>query len=255
MLQMTLHPFLVFGIAFCIMWGASWIGWSLLRRRYAFDEQIRGDFGIVLTASLTLLGLIISFTFSIAANRYDQRKNYEEAEANAIGTEYLRADLLPAADAARVRSLLKGYLQERIRYYEILDEQLLREIGTRTSKLQTELWGAILPYAHAEPNTVTALVVSGMNDVLNSQGYTHAAWIYRIPTAAWLLMMVIAVGCNMLIGFGSHAGTHAMRLLPILPLLVAIAFMLIADIDAPRRGIIRVIPLNLESLAESLGPN
>jgi len=57
----------------------------------------------VLAASLTLLALIIGFSFSMAVSRYDQRKNYEEAEANAIGTEYLRANLLPADDATRVR--------------------------------------------------------------------------------------------------------------------------------------------------------
>jgi hypothetical protein len=57
-----------------------------------------------------LLGLIIGFSFSMATSRYDQRKNYEEAEANAIGTEYVRADLLPAADAATVRTLLRKYL-------------------------------------------------------------------------------------------------------------------------------------------------
>jgi hypothetical protein len=68
------------------------------------EEDIREDFGVIQTATLTLLGLIIGFTFSMAVGRYEQRKNYEEAEANAIGTEYVRADLLPGADAARVRA-------------------------------------------------------------------------------------------------------------------------------------------------------
>jgi hypothetical protein len=252
MLQMTLHPFLVFGIAFCTMWVSAWVGWTVLRRRYELDEQVRGDFSIVLTASLTLLGLIISFTFSIATSRYDQRKNYEEAEANAIGTEYVRADLLPAAAADKVRSLLKSYLRERILYYETYDGEALRGIDARTSKLQSELWGTVAPAAMAQPNQVVALVVSGMNDVLNSQGYSHAAFLYRIPTAAWILMLAIAICCNLLVGFGAHGGVHAPRMLPILPLLASVAFMLIADIDTPRKGIIRVLPLNLEALAQSL---
>ena len=65
----------------------------------------------MLAATLTLLGLIIGFSFSMATSRYDLRKNYEETEANAIGTEYLRADLLPQADAARTRALLRQYLR------------------------------------------------------------------------------------------------------------------------------------------------
>ena len=93
-----------------------------------------------------------------------------------------------------------------------------------------------------------------MNDVLNSQGYTQAAYWNRIPTAAWALMAAIAIGCNLLVGYGSHSAKAGSKLLPILPLIVSIAFMLIADIDSPRHGIIRVRPQNLISLAESLPP-
>jgi hypothetical protein len=99
-----------------------------------------------------------------------------------------------------------------------------------------------------------AVVVSGMNDVLNSQGYTQAGYWNRIPTAAWGLMAAIAIGCNLLIGYGSRSAEGGSKLLPILPLVVSIAFMLIADIDAPRHGVIRVSPQNLISLAASLPP-
>ena len=92
-------------------------------------EEKRDDFGVILAATLTLLGLIIGFTFSMATNRYDQRKNYEEAEANAIGTEYVRADLLPAADAARVRALLGKYLDQRVLFYTTRDKQRLAQIN------------------------------------------------------------------------------------------------------------------------------
>jgi hypothetical protein len=99
-----------------------------------------------------------------------------------------------------------------------------------------------------------ALVISGMNDVLNSQGYTQAAYWNTIPPAAWALMAVIAIGCNLLVGYGSRSMKAGRKLLPILPLIVSVAFMLIADIDSPRHGIIRVRPQNLISLAESLPP-
>ena len=82
----------------------------------------------MLSATLTLLGLLIGFSFSMAVSRYDQRKNYEEAEANAIGTEYVRADLLPAADAARVRNLLKKYVGQRVLFYTTRNQQRLAKI-------------------------------------------------------------------------------------------------------------------------------
>ena len=139
----TQHPLLVFAITFVALWLSAWIGWWFRRRQGALDEELREDFGFILAATLTLLGLIIGFSFSMATSRYDQRKNYEEAEANAIGTEYVRADLLPGGDAARVRELLRNYLDERILFYRAYSDQELPQINARTAQLQTELWGAI----------------------------------------------------------------------------------------------------------------
>jgi hypothetical protein len=250
----THYPILVFAISFFALWLTAHLGRSWLRRLRPLPEESREDFGVVLGASLTLLGLIIGFSFSMATTRYDQRKNFEEAEANAIGTEYVRADLLPAADAAKVRSLLRTYLDQRILFYTVDDEHELQQINARTAKLQNELWLAVRAPAQTHPTPVVALAVSGMNDVLNSQGYTQAAYWNRIPTAAWSLMAMISIGCNLLVGYGSRSTKAGFQLLLILPLLVSVAFMLIADIDTPRHGIIRVIPQNLTSLAQSLEP-
>jgi hypothetical protein len=92
-----------------------------------------------------------------------------------------------------------------------------------------------------------------MNDVLNSQGYTQAAWWNRLPNSAWLLLLLIAVFCNTLIGFGSRRRNTSMLL--ILPLVISISFFMIADIDSPRHGLIRVLPQNLSSLRQSLPAN
>ena len=96
------------------MAGASSAGARLRRRDPKTDEQ-KEDLGIILAATLTLLALVIGFSVSMASNRYDQRKNFEKA--NAIGTEMLRAGLLPPADAAKVRGLLGAYLDQRILFY------------------------------------------------------------------------------------------------------------------------------------------
>jgi len=140
----------------------------------------------------------------MAVSRYDQRKNYEAAEANAIGTEYVRADMLSAAAAARVRELLKNYLDQRVRFYKTRDVGQRRQIDTYTAQLRNELWSTVQARAAAQLTSVVALAVSGMNDVLNSQGYTQAAWWNRIPVAAWVLLATIAIGCNLLIGYGAH---------------------------------------------------
>ena len=250
--NVTNNPLLVFVFSFFVLWLSALIGAFVLRRQRKLAEEIHEDFGVLLAATLTLLALIIGFTFSMAISRYDQRKNYEEAEANAIGTEYVRADLLPAADAAKVRALLRNYLDQRVLFYITRDEQQIRQINVRTAQLQTELWSAVLAPAAAQPTPMVALTVSGMNDVLNSQGYTQAAWWNRIPIAAWVLMAAIAICCNAMIGYGARHIRAKGILLVVLPLILSISFFLIADIDSPRGGLIRVNPQNLASLVESL---
>ncbi len=248
----TDYPLLVFVLSFFVLWLSARIGASFLRRVRKLEEDKREDVGVILAATLTLLGLLIGFSFSMAISRYDQRKTYEEAEANAIGTEYVRADLLPAADAAKVRALLRNYLDQRVLFYMTRDEQEIRQINARTAQLQTELWSAVRAPAAAQPTPMVALAVSGMNDVLNSQGYTQAAWWNRIPIAAWVLMAAIAICCNVLVGYRAQNVKAEGILLLVLPLVVSIPFFLIADIDSPRGGVIRANPQNLANLVESL---
>jgi len=246
-------PFLVLTLSFVVLWLSERLGVAL-RKRQPPDDGMSHDLDVLVAATLTLLGLIIGFSFSMATNRYDQRKYCEEAEANAIGTEYLRADLLPTADAARLRTLLVNYLDQRILFYKTRDGNQLRQINDATAELQAQLWTGVAISADAvHPSPVLALAISGMNDVLNSLGYTQAAWWNRIPKAAWVLMALIAICANVVFGYGGRRSTMgAIHLL--LPLVLSIAFFLIADIDSPRRGVIRVTPQNLISLAESLHP-
>ena len=108
----------------------------------------------------------------------------------------------------RDRALLRNYLDQRILFYRAHDDPpLQQEINARTIQVQTGLWSAIRVSAAAQPTPIVALVVSGMNEVLNSQGYTQAALWNRIPTSAWGLMAAIAICCNLLVGYGSRGTT------------------------------------------------
>lgn len=249
------HPLLVLVVTFALFWLSGWVGTTRFRGLRTQVAEMRDDFNVIQGATLTLLGLIIGFTFSMALSRYDQRKNLEEEEANAIGTAYVRADLLPAADAARVRALLASYLDVRIAFYTGRDEQEVARNDARAAKLQAELWAAVRQSAAAAPTPITALAVASMNDVLNAQGYTQAAWWNRIPIAAWAMMTAIAICSTILVGVGAKGGRSKGGMLVILPLVLSIAFFLIADIDSPRWGVIRVQPQNLLSLAASLRAN
>jgi hypothetical protein len=252
MFSLADSPQTIFAVSLVALWLCAWAGARFLGHLAPRGEEAHEDLSVVLAASLTLLGLIIGFSFSMAISRYDQRKNYEEAEANAIGTEYLRAQLLPAPEAAQAQQLLRDYLEQRILFYSAHDRSLLGPIDARTGELQTRLWASVRAPALASPTPLMALAVSGMNDVLNSQGYTQAAWWNRIPKAAWWLMALIAVLCNLMLGYTTRHLRSRVVLLSVLPLVLGVAFFLIADIDSPRGGIIHVAPQNLLALRPSL---
>src|SRR5437773_10766696 len=96
-------PLLVFAMSFLLLSLAAAVGYIVRSKIHPLVEEGRDDFGIILSATLTLLELLICFSFSMAISRYDQSKNYEVAEANEIGTAYVREVLIPAGDRARVR--------------------------------------------------------------------------------------------------------------------------------------------------------
>jgi uncharacterized membrane protein len=244
------RPLLLFIVTFLLLWLAAWIGMILRSRRHQLPESMRSDYSVVVGATLTLLGLLIGFTFSMATTRYDMRKTLEEEEANAISTEYARLDFLPAEVLARLQALLRQYTDQRIRFYTSRDWTDLQRISADTTRIQNQLWTTVAGAAKLQPSPLSALASSGMNEVLNSQGYTQAAWWNRIPIPAWILMFLIAILSNILLGYGMHGKATVLSV--ILPLAVSISFFLIADIDSPRAGVIRIQPQNLYALAESL---
>jgi len=242
-------PFIVFFAFLVTQWVAAYIG-DIFRRTVRPVKKVeQEDFNTVLTATLTLLALIIGFSFSMAVNDYHQRRNNEAAEANAIGTEYIRADLLPIDDGRKVRELLSRYTSQRISFYRGEQGQI-SQAGSDNEKLQAELWSSVVDAATAQPTPVMALALSGMNDVLNSQGYTQAAWRNRIPTVAWMLLGLIAIVSNLLLGYRERS--TGLLVLLVLPIVASIAFFLIADIDSPLGGIIRVMPQNLIAVSQSM---
>ena len=248
------YPLLVFGISFLVFAFAVWFGNTVLSRYRTKDSETSEDLGIIQTATLTLLALIIGFTFSMAIDRHDQRETLEEGEANAIGTEYLRADLMPPTASLVTKDLLRQYLDQRILFYSKQDRETIKDIRLKTDQLQNALWNQVLPIARSNQGATTALVVAGMNDVLNSQGYVQASWWNRIPGTAWTLMTAIAICANLLVGFGARNFKKNIALFMIFPFVIAVSFFLIADIDSPRGGVIRIEPRNLITLKNALSP-
>lgn len=240
-------PILALVLPLVGLWLSVWLG-LLLRKKIKPDKDARDDLIVVQGATLTLLGLIIGFSFSMAISRYDQRKVFEEAEANAIRAEFLRVELLPAADTAKIQDLLRKYLDQRIAFYEAQNWASLDQANRKVAQLQAELWSAVRAGTAEVPVPIAVLAISGLNEVMNSQGNTQAAWTDHIPLGAWALMVTVACFGSVLIGLTAHRISVFMAL----PLVFSVAFFLISDLDHPHGGLINTHPQNLISLSDSL---
>ena len=246
------NPELNFVVAFAVLLLAALIGTRLRARHVSLDDAGKEDLKLILSAALTLLSLIIGFTFSMAVNRYDHRKALEAREANAIGTAYERAELLPSSQIRHVEELLRAYTNERISFYAAPDQAAEVKILADTRALQRKLWDAVEAPAISHPNSVTALIAAGMNDVFDSERTTQAAWWDRIPLTAWALMGLIATFACVLLGYSAQPSAKPRRIYVVLPLLLAVASFMIADLDSARGGPIQVTTANLERLTQSL---
>src|SRR5271155_629767 len=194
-------PFAVFGMFLVAQWTAAYLGDFArgLRRPAGKDEH--EDFDLVQTAILTLLALTVGFSFSMAVSRYDLRKNYEEAEANAIGNRICARRSLASRGRSQSTRSDPAMARPAHAFYQHNEERQIGRVDAESEKLQAELWSAILPAATAQPTAVTALAVAGMNDMLNAQSRTQGAWWNRIPLAAWGLIGFVAIACNWLLGY------------------------------------------------------
>jgi hypothetical protein len=168
----ALSGVLLAAVLFAILLGLVELGRRRGRRRIAADPE-RAGVGVVEGALFTLLGLLIAFTFSGAASRFDWRRDLVVREANAIGTAYLRLDLLPAEVQPALRAKFREYLRARLDAYRAMPDQVAAGRAlARASTLQDEIWS--LAVAGARPEPASRLVVlpalNEMFDIMTTAG-------------------------------------------------------------------------------------
>lgn len=245
-----MNPLIAWAFFLPLQWFSAQLGAYCKRR--TLERELREDLSVILAAALTLLGLVIGFSFSMAIGHYDQRLRCEAAEANAIGTALLRANLLPAVDGMRLRDLLISYTAQRVLFYRARNEHESDQAKAATARLQADLWSTVRASAVAQQTPIIALAVAGVNDVLSSQDNTQAAWLNRIPLPAWMLIGTIAVISNVLLGYTSRYDGHKVKRFLILPILVSSSLFLIGDLDSPYGGLIHIVPRNLMNISQPM---
>jgi hypothetical protein len=200
--------------------------------------------GTVETVAFGLLGLLLAFTFSGAASRFDARRALVVEEANDIGTAWLRLDVLAPAFQPPLRDAFRRYTDSRIVMYgkvAALDFEGARAEYARTTALQNEIWAGAVAACRESPSQATIVLLPALNAMIDITTTRLAATEMHPPKIVYAVLLVVSLGCALLAGYEMGA-SEARSWLHILGYAFVVAFILyvIADFEYPRIGLIRI---------------
>jgi hypothetical protein len=227
------------GILLCMELGVRWGG----RKRLPTGE-VRG-FGPLEAGVFSLLGLLVAFTFGDAMTRWEMRRQLMVQEANAIGTAYLRLDLLQADDRRGLQRQFRRYVDARLDLYAALHgEEDPVDQRRLVAQLQDSIWTAAAKARHCEEtNTADLMMVPALNQMIDLTTTRDAVTRAHPPTIIYLLLFAVSLIAALIAGYG--IGMHTRRSIPHMAayaLVTAISMWVILELEFPRRGLIRLDP-------------
>jgi hypothetical protein len=224
------------------------IGRRIGARRRAQDPEGAGaGTGAVDGAVFALLGLLVAFTFSGAAARFDTRRALIVEEANAIGTAYLRLDVAPASAQPALRDLFRRYVDSRLETYrkfrKLSDLDAAKAELAQSAKLQADIWNQAVAAGRLEgaPPAAAMLLLPALNQMIDITTTRTTAGQIHPPMVIFLMLFGLALASALLAGYGMAGGKsrdwlHMLAFAAVL----ALAIYVIIDIEYPRLGLIRV---------------
>ncbi|MGH7725965.1 MAG: DUF4239 domain-containing protein [Candidatus Eiseniibacteriota bacterium] len=194
-------------------------------------------------ALFALLGLLIAFTFAGAADRFDGRRHLVVDEANAIGTAYLRLDLLPAPERVALKEELRRYLDARLAAYRALPDTVaaFRYLEV-ASDARIAIWNRAVAASQAASTPMTGqLLLPALNEMFDLATTRTAAAHLHPPIVIFVMLVALALACSVLAGYGMGANDRRNWLHPVVfALVLTLTVYVIVDMEYPRLGFIRV---------------
>jgi len=228
------------GILLCLGVG-RWLGRRAIARHH--DAELP-SVGSLEAAVFALLGLLIAFTFSGGLTRFDQRRAQAVDEANAIGTAYLRIDLLPAAAQPRLRDTFRQYVDARIATYRKLpDLAAAHDELAASQRLQADIWAQVMAAVQLPDSRASdeILMVPALNQMFDITTVRTTATQMHPPTIVYLMLLGLALASALLAGYQS-AGQQRIDWVHGIGFAAIVAFTVyvILDIEYPRLGWVRL---------------
>ena len=231
----------LFALTIALVLGSLEAGFQVGKRRAALPEHENpASAGAMASASLALLAFLLAFTFSFAASRLETRRTVLLDEVNAIGTTYLRAATLPEPERTQARGLLREYVDTRL---EAASTGRLDAALQHSEVLQARLWDSAAELAARNP---TSIVVGLYLQTLNETIDLHAKRLneglrVRIPSIVWAVLFALTVLSMVEMGYQNGLSEKRRPLaVPAFALGFSLVILLIADLDRPQAGWVRV---------------
>ena len=222
-------------------------------------EEKESPVSAIAASVLGLLAFMLAFTFGLVSNRYDAKKALVREEANAIGTAWLRADLLPSGDRAEAKELLREYLEKRLDFVQSkkLQADKLAFALAETARIQNRLWGMAVADAPPGPMNppLAALYLDALNNVFDLGALRKAEGLQaRVPESIWFALSALMVLGMMSVGYQTGvSGSRRSNARVILALSFSLVIALIVELDRPDSGFIRVSQQPQIDLLNDLG--
>jgi hypothetical protein len=231
-------------------------GRRLRVRRLRASQAESTGFGAVQGAVFGLMGLVMAFTFSGAASRFDHRRDLTVEEANDIGTAYLRIELLPEAARGPLQDKFREYVDARLQTYRVgPDVVRISQLLQQTAQHQGQIWKmAVAAIDHAPSPPVAALILPSLNDMFDIVTTRTAATQMHPPAVVWVMLGGLALVCSLLVGYDLGAVGRDWLHLFTFALLFSLTLYVIIDMEYPRVGLIRVTAIDrvLQDVRDSM---
>jgi Protein of unknown function (DUF4239) len=228
------------------------LGYRVARYRLQHSqEEKESPVGGMVGATLGLLAFMLAFTFGLAGSRFEDRRQVLLSEANAIGTTYLRAAMLPEPMRTEAQKLLREYVDVRLEAVQPgkLDQALLK-----SEELHNRLWSLAVAATEKDRSAITGLFVVSLNEVIDLHAKRVMAGLRsRVPGVIWIVLYVLAILAMVIMGY--HSGlAHSRRSIAVIALVLGFSSVmyLIADLDRPGQGTLRVSQQSMIDLRHSM---
>jgi hypothetical protein len=211
------------------------------------DGEAKG-IGALEAGVFSLLGLLIAFTFSGATGRWETRRALVVEETNAIGTAYLRLDLLQPDDRARLRATFKEYVYARLKVYALLpDEEAAQQELKHAGALQNTIWTDVLASSRADSSGIAArLLLPALNEMFDITTTRTMAARAHPPKIIFIMLFLLALTASLIAGYGMAADDRPRWLHRLgYALMMAGSIYVILEIEYPRAGLIRLDSVDL----------